>query len=91
MGLCHFLKIWFTLLINQPFKTLLGASKFFKNSWTCFSYIIPFKNIFSASLPQKIVIFGSIFYPSIFDFSSGPIVNLIHYSCDSISLYLTVS
>ena len=74
MGLCHFLKIWFTLLINQPFKTLLGASNFFKNSWTCFSYIIPFKNIFRLPFPLKIVIFGSIFYPSIFDFSNVPIV-----------------
>ena len=72
--LCHFLKIWFTLLINQPFKTLLGASNFLKNSWTCFSYIIPFKNIFQLPFPLKIVIFGSIFYPTIFDFSSGPIV-----------------
>ena len=60
---------------NQPtFKTLLGASKFFKNSWTCFSYIIPFKNIFRLPFPLKIVIFGSIFYPSIFDFSNVPIV-----------------
>ena len=85
MGLCHFLKIWFTPLINQPFKTLLGASNFFKISWTCFSYIISFRNIFSfPPPPKKNCNFWLNILPLDFDFSSGPIVNLIHYSCDSI-------
>ena len=73
MGLCHFVKIWFTFLTNQPFKTLLGASKFLKIHGHV-PAISPLSKYFSAPLPLKIVIPGSIYYPLIFDFLSGPFV-----------------
>ena len=46
-------------------------------------YYYPFQK--SSSLPSpplKVAIFWPNIYPSIFDFSSCPIVNLIDYNCD---------
>ena len=90
MVLCHFLKIWFTPLINQPFKILLGASNFLKTHGHA-SAISSLLEIFSASLPPKNCNFWLNILP--LDFLIFQVVllfNLIHYSCDSISLYLIV-
>ena len=40
------------------------------------------KKFFSSLPPLKIAIFWLNIYPSIFDFSSCPIINLIDYNCD---------
>ena len=61
------------ILTNQPFKTLLGASKFLKIHGHV-PAISPLSKYFSAPLPLKIVIPGSIYYPLIFNFLSGPFV-----------------
>ena len=58
---------------NQPFKTLLGASKILKIHGHV-PAISPLSKYFSAPLPLKILIPGSIYYPLIFDFLSGPFV-----------------
>ena len=46
-------------------------------------YIAPFKKVLRFPPPPlKIAIFWLNIYPSIFDFSSCPIINLIDYNCD---------
>ena len=77
--------------INQSFKIFRVPVISVKTHGHALLYY-PFQK--SSSLPSpplKIAIFWLNIYPSIFDFSSCPIVNLIDYNCDSMSLYLTVS
>ena len=74
---------------NQPFgkkKLFLGASKILKIHGHV-PAISSLSKYFSAPLPLKIVIPGSIYYPLIFNFLSGPFVYLFHYSCD---LYISI-
>ena len=91
MGLCHFLKIWFTLLINQPFKTLLGASNFFFKLMDMLQLYPPFQKYFSASLPPKNCNFWLNILPLDFWFFKCSYCQILFITIVTMSLYLTVS